>query len=78
VARAEALWVRILGVLVILVGMTLFFSPQIDYTWREKIPHARFTVKREKVIVFARPAAALIVGAGVVLLIFARKSSPPT
>jgi hypothetical protein len=75
VTRADTVWTRILGVLLLLLGLTLFGSPEIAYTRREKIPNSRFTVKTEKIIVVPRPAALLIMGAGVIALILARKGS---
>lgn len=71
VRRAEALWTRILGVLLILLGLTLLASPQIEYTTSEELPHTRYSVKREKTIVVPRFASVLVVGAGVIALIFA-------
>ena len=40
-SRAETLWLRIIGVLLILLGLTLFVSPSINYRTREKIIHTR-------------------------------------
>jgi len=67
------LWVKILGVLLVLLGLTLLVSPRITYTSHEKVPHSRFTVKREKTIVVPPPAAVLIIGAGVAALVFANR-----
>jgi hypothetical protein len=64
---------RIVGVLLILLGLTLFASPRITYTKMEEIPHTRFAVKRQKTIVIPRPVAVLIIGAGVTLLLLERK-----
>jgi hypothetical protein len=74
VTRVEALWIRILGVLLIVLGLTLLVSPRITYTRGEQIPHTRFTVKREKTIFVPRPAAVLIIGTGAIALIAAGKS----
>jgi uncharacterized membrane protein HdeD (DUF308 family) len=71
----QTVWTRILGVLLLLLGLTLFGSPEIDYTRREKIPNSPLTVKGEKIIVVPRPVALLIIGAGVMTLILARKGS---
>jgi hypothetical protein len=38
VQRAEAVWLRILGVLLILLGLALLASPEITYTTREQLP----------------------------------------
>jgi uncharacterized membrane protein YfcA len=70
VQQAEALWLKILGVLLILLGLVLFASPRIPYTTREEIPHTRLKVKREKTIIIPRPVAVVIVGAGVLALVF--------
>ena len=75
VTRAETVWTRILGVLLLLLGLTLLGSPEITYMRRERIPNSRFTVKTEKIIVVSRPAALLIIGAGLMALIFAREGS---
>jgi hypothetical protein len=71
--RAERIWTRILGVLLILLGLALFASPQIAYTWRETIPHSQYTVRREKIVVVPRLVAALVIGGGVVVLMLARR-----
>jgi hypothetical protein len=71
VRRAEALWTRILGGLLILLGLTLLASPRIVYTTRETLPHTRYSVKREKTLVIPRAAAVVVIGAGVIALIFA-------
>jgi hypothetical protein len=76
VRRAEALLMRIIGVLLILLGLALFASPQITYTGRETVihtPSADVTVKRQKTLAIPRPVAALVVGAGVLALILASK-----
>ena len=67
------MWMRILGVLLILLGLVLFASPLIPYMRREKIGNSRYSVKSERLIVVPRPVAALIVGAGTVVLILATK-----
>jgi ribose/xylose/arabinose/galactoside ABC-type transport system permease subunit len=64
---------RILGVLLILVGLTLFASPRITYTKMEEIPHTRFAVKRQKTIVIPRPVAVLIICAGVTALLLSKR-----
>ena len=76
VQRAEALWMRILGVLLILLGLTLFASPQVWYTQRRRIavsPTTEFTSKGERVLVVPRAIAVLVAGAGVAALYFARR-----
>ena len=76
VRRAEALAVRILGVLLILLGLTLFSSPRITYTTHERIPHSDYRVSRENAVLVPRPAASLIAGAGILALLFARAGHP--
>src|SRR5436853_6424289 len=57
VASVERVWMRILGVLLILLGLVLFASPLIPYMRREKIGNSRYSVKSEKLIVVPRPVA---------------------
>jgi hypothetical protein len=64
---------RILGVLLILLGVVVLASPAISYTRSEKIGDSRYSVKSERLIVVPRPVAVLILGAGTVTLILARK-----
>ena len=69
---------RIVGVLLILLGLILFVSPQVRYRSKEKIAHTgslEITAKRQKVVVIPRPVSFLIVGAGVMLIIFAIRKS---
>ena len=69
---------RIVGVLLILLGLILFVSPQVRYSSKEKIAHTgslEITAKRQKVVVVPRPVSFLIVGAGVMLIIFASRKS---
>ena len=76
VRRAETLWLRINGVLLILLGLTLVASPRISYTRKEKVVHTpsmEVTAKRQKTIVIPRAVGALIIGAGVTVLIFATR-----
>jgi uncharacterized membrane protein YdcZ (DUF606 family) len=73
--HVEALWLKIFGVLLILFGLVLFASPEITYTTREEIAHTGLKVKREKTIVIPRPAAVLIIGAGVIALFVASRST---
>jgi hypothetical protein len=73
VRRVEAIWTRILGAALILLGATLLASPQIAYGTREKIPHTQLSVKREKTVVVPRAAAAVIIAAGVTALVIARR-----
>ena len=43
----EAIWLRILSVMLILLGVTLFASPHIRYSTREEIRNTPLSVKRE-------------------------------
>lgn len=75
--RALALWARILGVLLILLGLTLFASPEIWYTKRQVAGTASTQVvgKAERVLVIPRVVAVAIMGAGVVVwLVGGRRS----
>jgi len=76
VQRAEALWMKIIGVLLILLGLTLFASPRINYHAREKVIHTGsidITANRQKTVVIPRVVASLIVGAGVFALVLAMR-----
>ena len=80
VRRAETLRLRINGVLLILLGLTLVASPRITYTRKEKVihtPSTEVTAKRQKTIIIPRPVGALIIGAGVTALILATKKPQP-
>ena len=80
VRRAETLWLRIIGVLLVLVGLTLIFSPRITYTRTEKVVHTpstEITAKRQKTIVIPRAVGVLIIGAGVTALILATRKPQP-
>lgn len=75
---AEALWMKIIGVLLILLGLTLFASPRITYRTREKVVHTGsidITAKRYKTVVVPRAAGLLVVGAGVIVLILASRKT---
>jgi uncharacterized membrane protein YidH (DUF202 family) len=73
VASVERVWMRILGVLLILLGLVLLASPLISYMRSEKIGNSRYSVKSERLIVVPRPVAVLIVVAGAVALMLSRK-----
>jgi hypothetical protein len=75
VRRLEALWTRIVGILLILLGLTLILSPQIAYTTREKIRHAQYSVKHEKTVVIPTAAAVVVIGAGVIVMLLATRKS---
>jgi uncharacterized membrane protein YidH (DUF202 family) len=75
VAAVERVWMRILGVLLILLGLVLLASPLISYMRSERMGNSRYSVKSERLIVVPRPVAVLIVVAGAVALILSRKDS---
>ena len=69
---------RIVGVLLILLGLILFVTPQVRYSSNEKIAHTgslEITAKRQKVVVVPRPVSFLIVGVGAMLIGFASRRS---
>ncbi len=70
--RAEALWLKIIGVLLILVGLVLFASPRIVYSAREKVIHTDsvdVTAKRQKTLAIPRPLALLTIAAGIAVIV---------
>jgi uncharacterized membrane protein HdeD (DUF308 family) len=73
VHRVEALWTKIVGILLILLGVMLFASPFISYTTSERIAHTPLSVKRQKALIVPLPISALIIAAGVVTLILASR-----
>jgi uncharacterized membrane protein YidH (DUF202 family) len=76
VRRAESRWLKINGVLLILLGLALVVSPCITYTRKEKIVHTpsmEVTAKRQKTILIPRPVGAFIIGVGVTTLILATR-----
>lgn len=73
--RAQTVWTRILGILLIVLGLTLLASPQITYNTNERLGHTKFSVQREKSIVVPRPIAALIALSGVVVLVMSGRGS---
>ena len=78
VSRAEILWLKIIGLLLILLGLTLLASPRITYTTKEKVVHSDsidLIAKREKTILVPRAIALLIAAGGVTTIIFASRAS---
>jgi hypothetical protein len=74
--RAEVLWLKIIGVLLILLGMVLFASPTVTYTTREKVVNTGsldVTAKRQKAVVIPRPVSVLTVGVGLIVLVIAKR-----
>jgi len=75
VQRLEVLGLRVLGVLLILLGSTLFLAPRVAYTTHERIRHTEYRVQRDKALLVPRPVAVLIASGGLLALILARKAS---
>jgi hypothetical protein len=73
--RTEAIWLEVIGVGLILIGLTLLASPEIFYTTREKLGDTRYSVKREKTLVVPRGAAVLLIGAGAAVFAIAIRRS---
>jgi uncharacterized membrane protein HdeD (DUF308 family) len=74
--RAEALWMKIVGVLLILLGLVLFASPRITYRTKEKIIHTDsidVTANRQKTVIIPSVVGAIAVGAGVLMLVLSSK-----
>ena len=77
VSRAESLWLKIIGLLLILLGLTLFASPRITYTAKEKVIRSSsidLIAKRQKTILVPRAIALLIAAGGVTTLIFGSRA----
>ena len=65
---------RIIGALLILLGLLLFASPRINNRTREKVIHTDsidVTAKRQKTFLIPRAVSLLTIGAGAVILILA-------
>jgi hypothetical protein len=65
--RALAVWMRILGVLMILLGLLLFASPQVPYIHRTTTalaPSTDVTTHEQRVLVVPRAVAVLILATG--------------
>ena len=76
VERSLAVWTRVLGVLLIVLGTVLLLAPDVTYDWRERVlhtPSVDVTARRERVIVVPRALSVLVIGAGIVALVAARK-----
>lgn len=72
--RIEIWGLRIVGILLILLGVTVFLSPRVAYTERELVAHTKYRVKRQKVLLIPRPVAVLLGGAGIVLTLFSARA----
>ena len=74
--RSLALWMRILGVLLVVLGLVMLIAPDVTVQWRERVLHTSsvdVTAKRERVVVVPRVLATMLVVAGVVVVVRARK-----
>ena len=70
--RVEALWLRILGALLIVLGLTLFVAPYVSYTTRKHFRNTPVSVKREKTLVIPKPVAVLVISTGVLAILTSR------
>jgi hypothetical protein len=73
VSRAEILWLRVLGLLLILLGSVLFASPRINYSTRRSVVHSDsidVTAKGETSLAIPRALSGLIVAGGVAAIVF--------
>src|SRR5579871_6586410 len=71
VRRLERWLVRILGLLLIVLGLTLFLAPRIAYTTHERIAKTPYRVRRDHAILVPRPVAGLIAASGILVLYLA-------
>jgi uncharacterized membrane protein YdcZ (DUF606 family) len=72
VQRAEGVWMRIIGILLVLLGLTLLASPLVTYGTREKVIDTEsvdVTAKRQKTVVVPRVVSVLVIGAGVLVFV---------
>jgi hypothetical protein len=70
---------RIIGALLILLGLLLFASPRILYSRREKVidtASVHVTADRQKSTTIPAAVSVATIGAGVAILIFAGRNSP--
>jgi hypothetical protein len=76
VERSLAVWTRVLGGLPVVLGTVMLLVPDFTYHWRERVlhtPSVDVTARRERVIVVPRALSVLVIGAGIVALVAARK-----
>jgi hypothetical protein len=69
---------KIIGVLLILLGLTLVVSPRITYRTKEKVIHTHsidVTATRQKTLLLSRATGVVVIVAGVAALIFAGKNA---
>jgi hypothetical protein len=73
----EARWTRTLGVLLLVLGLTLFAWPRVSYTTRETAIHTRekdFKVEPQKTLTIPRPVSLAFITAGVVMVMLASRN----
>lgn len=71
-----AFWARIVGVLLVMLGLVMLVAPEVTYHWRERLLHSPsvdVTSRRERVIFISPVIAVLVIGAGIVTFVMARK-----
>ena len=73
VHKVEAAWLRIVGVLLIVLGAVLLASPYFSYSTSEHLRNTPLSVKREKAFAVPRPVAVLIIAAGVTVVAIASR-----
>jgi len=69
---------KIIGVLLILLGLVLLASPQITYSTRERVGQIGsidVSARRQKTVAVPRICSLLTIGAGMVVLVLARRKS---
>lgn len=71
-----AFWARVVGVLLVVLGLVLLLAPDVTYYWRERVlhtPSVDVMARRERVIVIPPVIAVLVIGAGIVTLVMGSK-----
>ncbi len=74
--RPLEFWTRIVGVLLVMLGLVMLVAPEVTYHWRERVVHTPsvdVTARRERVISISPVIAVLVIGAGIVTFVMARK-----
>ena len=80
VTPAETLWMRVIGGLLILLGLLLLASPRILYSRREKVidtQSVQVTAKRQKSTTIPAAVSLATIGAGLAILILAGRKPQP-
>lgn len=71
--RTESVWWKILGVLLVLLGLTLLLGPYITYTTKEKLPNTSYYANREKTLAIPRAIAVLMIAGGALAILLTWK-----